>query len=152
MDHRIRSFKEYFAPWNIELSAEAISHLNQGQIIQIVGAGWTIKVLFGEDSQGEFMDFYAGHRMTNDRHARVYVDGTHQGLPTFLDFRIFTGDSQEDERREQEYQSHNRKVMELLDEKGFGISGQEHPSFLVQKYQLGVFPKDEADSSDEEET
>lgn len=152
MDQRIRSFKDYFAHWNIELSDEAIAHLKQGQIVQIVKAGWTIKVLFGKDAQGEFMDFYAGHRMTNDRHLRVYVDGTVQGLPTLLDFRICSDDPQEEERREQEFQSTNRKVMELLDKKGFGISGQEHPSFLVQKYQLGVFPTEESGAADQEET
>lgn len=152
MDHRIRSFKKYFAPWNIELSEEAISHLNQGQIVQIVGTGWTIKVLFSEDSQGEFMDFYAGHRMTNDRHVRVYVDGTVEGLPALHEGRICSDDPEEDERLEQEFQSTNRKIMDLLDEKGFGISGQEHISFLVQKYQLGVFPTNESGVADKEGT
>ena len=150
MDQRIRTFKDYFANWNIELSVEAISHLNQGQIVQIVGAGWTIKVLFGEDSHGEFMDFYAGHRMTNDRHVRVYVDGIVQSLPALLEGRICSDDPEEDERLEQKFQSTNRKIMKLLDEKGFGISGQEHLSFLVHKYQLGVFPMDESGAADKE--
>lgn len=42
--------------------------------------------------------------------------------------------------------------MDLLDEKGFGISGQEHISFLVQKYQLGVFPTNESGVADKEGT
>lgn len=150
MDQRIRTFLEYFAHWNIELSDEAISHLNQGQIVQIVKAGWTIKVLFGEDSQGEFMDFYAGHRMTNDRHLRVYVDGTVEGLPALHEGRICSDDPEEDERLEREFKSTNRKIMDLLDVKGFGISGQEHLSYLIQKYQLGVFPTDDSDAENEE--
>ena len=146
MDQRVNIFNEYFANWNIELSDDAVLDLDKGKIIQIVAAGWTIKVLFGEDVQGKYMDFYAGHRMTNDRHVRVRGDGSTKWLPTLSEMRLSSHDSEEDERLEQEFRDANLQVMNLLEKKGFGIRGHEHPSFLIQKYQLGVFSSEVSDA------
>ena len=151
MDQRESFFNEYFANWSIELSDDVVLDLEEGKIIQIVAAGWTIKVLFDEDNQGKYMDFYAGHRMTNDRHVRVRSDGSTKGLPTLSEMRLCSRDPEEDERLEQEFQASNRKVMNSLEEKGFGIRGQEHPSFLIQKYQLGQFSSDESDATKNED-
>lgn len=140
-------FNDYFAHWKIKLSDDAISDLRHGRILQIVKAGWTIKVLFGEDVQGPYMDFYAAHRMTNDRHLRVRCDGNVKGLPTMCGLRLCSSDPEEDERLEQEHQSANQRVITLLDEKGFGTNGQEHLSFLIQRYQLGAHPQDESETT-----
>ena len=150
MDKRVCYFNDYFSHWKIELSDVSIRDLNQGKIVQIVQAGWTIKVLFDDDAQGKYMDFYAAHRMTNDRHVCVHIDGSVQNLPALLEGRICSDDVQEDERLEQKFKAANRKIMKLLNEKGFRINGQEHPSFLIQKFQLGVMSIDDTEFPKEE--
>lgn len=139
MDKRIQIFTEYFSNWEIELTDDIVAALNEGQVVQIVNSGWTIKILFAEDEESKYMDFYAAHRMTNDRHHRVRVDGSLDWLPAFnIGMRVISEDPEEDARLEKEYREHDQNVMKMLNKKGFGITGTEHTSFLVQKFQAGV--------------
>jgi hypothetical protein len=63
-------FNDSFAHWEIRLPSDAVEHRKRGKIVQ---AGWAIWYLFGFDEKGEYLDYYASHRMTNDRHVRIYA-------------------------------------------------------------------------------
>ena len=132
MDKRVQIFDEGFSHWDISLSKDMVSALEAGNIVQIVKNGWTIKVLFDEDDTGKFMDFYQSHRMTNDQHYRIRADGTAEFLPALHDWSLVPAGLQS------KYRDDDERVMKMLNEKGFGVTGSEHPSFLILKYQSGV--------------
>jgi hypothetical protein len=72
--------------------------------------------------------------MTDDRHVRIYEDGTEESLPAITTFRVVSGD-----RREDEYREHNRRVGRMLEEKGFGIEGDEPGSVWMNRYlRMGI--------------
>lgn len=117
-------FAEAFSLWGISLSEESIVERRRGEIVR---AGWAISYLFGCDEKGEYLDYYASHRMTNDRHVRIHADGTSQGLPAILDLRAGSENPDEDARLRQEYFAKNRAVAEMLRNKGFGQGEHEPP-------------------------
>jgi hypothetical protein len=88
-------FNQTFAHWEICLLAEAISERKRGKIVK---RGWAIWYLFGSDGCGEYLDYNASHRMTNDRHVRIYADGNTEDLPTLVSFRRCSEDPVEDAR------------------------------------------------------
>ena len=61
-------FNEAFAAWDIRLPEETIASKQRGKIVK---AGWVIWYLFGSNEHGWYLDYYAAHRMTNDRHVRI---------------------------------------------------------------------------------
>ncbi len=113
-------FNSYFSSWGIRLSPDDIANRRRGKIIK---EGWGIWYLFGSDEKGEYLDCYASHRMTNDRHVRIYASGQAEGLPTIQEFRLCSQDAEEDKRLEAEYYAQNQRVASLLQEKGFGMWG-----------------------------
>jgi hypothetical protein len=123
-------FNATFAHWDIRLPSEDIANRRRGKIIK---AGWAIWYLFGSDEKGEYLDYYASHRMTNDRHVRLYADGQEEGLPTIRDFRLSSQDPDEDRRLEAEYYAENQRVAKLLGDKGFGVAGDEPGGVLVNR-------------------
>lgn len=123
MDEIETRFNATFSHWNIYLSPDDIAQRRCGKIVQ---AGWAIWYLFGSDKSSEYLDYYASHRMTNDRHVRIYVDGRCEALPTVQEFRQASEDPEEDARIEAEYYAENRRVAELLEAKGLGLRGMSH--------------------------
>jgi hypothetical protein len=113
-----RAFTQQFAPWNITLSATALAQQTSGSI---AAYGWHIHYLFGADERGLYLDYYASHRMTNDRHLRLYTDGTTLDLPAILEAYVYAADATEAQKRqaEQEYYAHNQRVLAELRRKGF---------------------------------
>jgi hypothetical protein len=71
-------FARRFAYWKITLPQADIDGKRSGHISQ---AGWLIQYCFGNDETGEYMDYYAAHRMTDDSHVRIYDDGKEKSLP-----------------------------------------------------------------------
>jgi len=112
------AFAEYFERWNISLPVEMGYDSAPGRISQ---QGWRIQYLTGEDEKGCYLDFYASHRMTNDRHVRIYESGHIQHLPSCLEHVIYSAGASEAEKQqaEQEFRDYNRQVKRLLEEKGF---------------------------------
>ena len=111
-------FEDYFANWHITLPTKSLANRSRGEIHQ--GDGWWIQYLFGGDERGEYLDFYAKHRMTNDRHLRIYEDGTQVDLPAewgwfAYDLKV-PGDY---ERARRERDEHNQRVRDELRRKGF---------------------------------
>ena len=101
-------FGKYFAHWGIQLPAEAVVKRERGELVQ---AGWSVRWLFGTDDDGEFLDFYAVHRMTNDRHVRIRENGEMVHLEAMADFMVVG--------KEDEYYRRNRRVARMLKRKGF---------------------------------
>jgi hypothetical protein len=126
-----RSFRLTFYRWGIALPPEDVRERRRGKI---VAARWAIWYLFGEDERGGYHDYYASHRMTDDRHVRIREDGAEERLPTVSTFLIRSPDPTEDARREAEYLEHNRRVGRLLEEKGFGIAGDEPGGVQMNRY------------------
>jgi hypothetical protein len=117
LEHVKRAFEEYFSHWSIELPEETMATRSRGEIRQ---AGWTIRFLFDRDGDREYLDFYAMHRMTNDRHARIYEDGQVEHLESIWDTSVHNPEIPGDEERaRREYIEHNRRVSEALKKKGF---------------------------------
>ena len=116
------TFNDSFSNWEIRLPPEAVEQRERGKIVQ---AGWAIWYLFGSDGKGEYLDYYASHRRTNDRHLRIYADGICENLPTISSFRRASEDPKEEARLDAEYFAENQKISQMLDEKGFGLQGDE---------------------------
>ncbi len=109
-------FAEEFAMSGICLPEEDVEGRQRGKIIK---DGWEILYLFGSDELGEYLDYYASHRMTNDRHVRIYSDGQRKDLSSLRDFRQVSQDPQENIRLKEEFYAENRQVLTMLKEKGF---------------------------------
>ena len=124
-------FKEEFSPWNIELPEEDVRQRRRGKVIE---QGWAIWYLFGSDERGEYLDHYASHRMTSDRHIRIWEDGTEEYLPVVSSMRPASRDPEEDARLATEHFVENRRVSKMLEEKGFGIEGDEPFSIGINRY------------------
>ena len=126
-------FNESFRNWHIRLPREAIKARQRGKIVE---AGWTIWFLFGADASGEYLDYYSSHRMTNDSHVRLYDDGRVEGLESLWDMHSTSDDPDEAARLEDEFWDHNERVARLLEDKGFGLQGDEHGSAIVRRGEL----------------
>ena len=115
-------FASRFAHWAIRLPEDHVAQRRRGKINQ---AGWTIWFLFGKDDRGEYLDYYASHRMTSDEHVRIYADGEVEELEALLSLRLTSQDPEDDRRLEAEYFAENRRISNMLEEKGFLLSGDE---------------------------
>ncbi|MDE2902095.1 MAG: hypothetical protein OXP73_03605 [Chloroflexota bacterium] len=123
-------FSQSFQVWRIQLPREAVEQRRRGKIVE---AGWTIWYLFGSDDSGEYLDYYSSHRMTNDSHVRIYADGRVVGLESLWEMRTSSDDPDEDARLKDEFWAHNERVARMLEEKGFGLRGDEHGSAIVRR-------------------
>jgi len=126
-----RQFNEIFSHWNIQLPCEVVEQCGRGRIVQ---AGWAIWFLFGSDTEGEYLDYYSSHRMTDDSHTRIYENGAVEELPAINSFRCVSPDPEEDARREAEYFAKNQEISRMLEEKGFGPTGNEPGGVLINRY------------------
>ena len=124
-------FRDHFAPWSTSIPPGHVQQRRRGKILE---AGWAIWYLVGKDERGEYLDYYASHRMTNDRHIRLREDGAEEHLPTISTMRTASQDPEEDERLAAEYLEENRRVAKMLEEKGFGIEGDEPGGVLINRY------------------
>jgi hypothetical protein len=125
------AFATDFSHWGITLPPENVRERRRGKI---VAAGWTIWYLFGHDERGEYLDYYASHRMTNDRHLRIYESGQVESLPAINSMRLASSDPEEDARLEAEHREEQSKVARILEEKGFGIEGDEPGGIQINRY------------------
>ena len=116
MNHIETQFNRDFAHWDIVLPPDDIINKRSGKICK---RGWIIRYLFGSNQNGEYLDYYASHRMTNDRHVRIYANGESEQLPAISGSRASSQDPQKDKELEQEFYEKNRRVAEMLSQKGF---------------------------------
>ena len=113
-----KAFARDFTHWDIRLPAEAIASRQQGKLFK---AGWIIECLFGYEGKAEYLDYYAVHRMTDDRHVRIHSNGHCESLEAPRDLFGYPEGADEDAERqaEEEFYAYNRAVYEKLREKGF---------------------------------
>ncbi|MEM2097992.1 MAG: hypothetical protein QXI70_07535 [Methanothrix sp.] len=109
-------FAKRFEHWNLRIPEEDLAERRSGFIQD---KGWLIQYCFGDDEAGEYMDYYAAHRMTDDEHIRIRADGSVESLPALSSMRLRSEDPEEDRRLEEEYYRYNREVARMLVEKGF---------------------------------
>lgn len=110
------TFAKHFAHWKITLSEEDLKDRRSGYIQE---AGWLIQYCFGKDETGEYLDYYAAHRMTDDSHVRIYADGSEESHPALSSIYLVSEDPVEAKRLKDEYYARNREVSKMLSLKGF---------------------------------
>lgn len=138
MDERERlreRFNREFATWEIELPSDALS---PGRVLLIVKRGWTIWTRFDIDAEDgrEHLDCYSMHRMTNNSHVRWYADGEEEHLPAMAGGFGYREDATaaEKEAARARFLADNQAVEKLLEEKGFVMTSEAHPSARVSRY------------------
>lgn len=114
MSRIAEAFARYFATWEISLPDSNLTNRERGDIRNI-------QFLFDRNRRGEYLELYATHRMTSDRHHRIYEDGTIEDLEACVDMVLYPIDATEEQQREatQRVRDHNAKVLSDLDRKGF---------------------------------
>ena len=129
------AFNRTFANWEIRLPPDAVASRQAGKIVQ---RGWTIWFLFVSDGDAEHLDYYASHRMTNDRHVRIHADGSEEDLEALSEFHVVPkgASPEEAEQAKSDFYARNRAVAKMLDEKGFFLQGDEHGRASVRRYLL----------------
>lgn len=118
MNELMRIFAEKFSRWGIELPAECIESKVPGRILK---DGWRILFCFGQDARGDYLDYYASHRMSDDQHIRIYADGATLELAALVGGYISSADPAEAKRCEQEFYDFNEGVLRELSAKGFNL-------------------------------
>jgi hypothetical protein len=116
MNQIAQAFRADFANWGLEIPPEALASREPGFI---QAAGWLIQFAFGRDSRGEYLDYYASHRMTDDFHVRLYETGRRQRLASIAGMYVTSSDPGEARRLEAAYLRRNKRVARKLAAKGF---------------------------------
>jgi len=76
------AFNRYFANFNIRVEA---GEVRVGSRRDIRTRGWRITFrVMPDDAGSPSLEFYATHRMTNDRHVRIWADGHVEELDAIL--------------------------------------------------------------------
>lgn len=128
-----------FANWGLILPPDDVAARRRGKICD---QGWAIWYLFDRDERGEYLDYYSAHRMTGDVHERVYEDGSLEYLDTMLEFGRCSDDPVEHARLKAEELAEQRRVAQLLEEKGFGLDGDEPGAVQINRV-LRVMDREE---------
>jgi hypothetical protein len=112
-----RYFRDYFRPWDITLPSRDIALRAAGHIFE---RGWHIYYVWGTDDGEEYLEVLAQHRMTNDRHFRVFASGRAEYLPAPAEFYSYGPEATEAKKdaAKREYFEHNRRVYSDLRERG----------------------------------
>jgi len=93
----------------------------QGTPGSITKQGWLIQFCFDSDDGGEYLDYYAAHRMTDDSHVRLHADGREEPLPAIETMFLTSEDPAEARRLAEANEERNRAVLESLAAKGFDM-------------------------------
>lgn len=131
---RIRArFEQAFERWSLRLPPTAVAKREGGHLYE---AGWHIGFLWGEDEGGLFLEYLAQHRMTDDRHVRIYADGREEWLEAASGLiGLPAGCSAEERRRiEAEAAAKRRRIYRELREKGLlPPHGQNLPALGINE-------------------
>jgi hypothetical protein len=81
------AFDRYFANFDITIEPDEVEVGRRGEIL---AKGWRIAFRVDPDDAGSpGLEFYATHRMTNDRHVRIWADGYEEKLEAIREFYGF---------------------------------------------------------------
>lgn len=109
----INQFNEYFKHWQVILPEAGMEMTDQP--VRISHSGWWITIRFGADGGSPWMEIYAQHRMTNDRHLRFHVDRDCEQLST-LDEPVFIPEGATAEEEAAIHQAAKLRYRELFRE------------------------------------
>lgn len=127
-------FTEYFQHWNISLPPDSVTARAPGHIFE---HGWHIGYLWGAENGDEYLEVLAQHRMTDDRHFRVFASGRVEDLPAPAQFYGYGPNATDEEKvqAEREYVEHNRRIhTELRDLGLLPPVGQNLPAHEINEY------------------
>ncbi len=107
------TFNDYFVNFDIRIDE---GDVQVGHRREIRAQGWRILFRVDPDDAGSpSLEFYATHRMTDDRHARIWADGHLEELDAIHESYGYDPKVPGSrETAEAEYLRHNRKVAEHL--------------------------------------
>jgi hypothetical protein len=109
--------KAAFADYVTDLGVDLPSDIEPSGVIK--QAGWDIRYVFGRDGDRGCLEVYAIHRMTNDRHLRIYDDGTITTLETVSEGVTYNPDIRGDrERAERDRKASDDRLIADLKKKG----------------------------------
>jgi hypothetical protein len=74
----VEAFNSTISHWEIRLPPNSVETRGPGHIFQ---AGWHIGWIWGAADGEDFLEYFAQHRMTNDRHYRIWTSGRVEALP-----------------------------------------------------------------------
>ena len=118
-----KSFKKYFGDTEYsELPEELfVNKVEEIDHIPYVGGVWCGNYKLCCENGEYFLDFYASHRHTNSRHARILENGEIKSLENYWEFGyvLYKDDPERTEKERNEMIEKNRKVSEVLKRKGF---------------------------------
>lgn len=127
-------FTRYFQNWKISLPPDAVEARKPGHIFE---RGWHVGYLWGAENGEEYLEVLAQHRMTDDRHFRVFASGRVEDLPAPATFYSYGPDATEGERAraEREYVEHNRQIHAQLRDLGLlPPAGGNLPALEINEY------------------
>lgn len=114
-------FAEYFAHWSIELPPGAEAARARGTIHK---KGWTIRYRFDSEDGDTFLEFYATHRMTNDRHVKITSLGEDEHLDAIDGMIVYDPKTPGSEEKARERnRKHNEAVVAELERKNLYPAG-----------------------------
>ncbi len=126
-------FDERFAPWEVALSADAIATKTAGSLRQQNGSG-LIRYVFGNNSKGDYLEYYSFHRIGGDSHGRIYETGEYERLDTLQTMYFVSDDPQETERNKSEMHERNQRLLADLEKTGLLSGGPVPGSFQMNAY------------------
>ncbi len=115
-------FNAYFAHFDIRIGPDEVVVGARREIRQ---RGWRILLKIVPDDSGlPSLEFYATHRMTNDRHVRIWADGHEQHLDAIEELYAYDPKVPgAQETAHEAYLKHNRRVAEQLRASGLYPDG-----------------------------
>lgn len=127
-------FAEVFEPWGVTLPEDDARERRGGHLEQQGGSG-SVRYVFGGDERGEYLEFYAFHRIWGDHHARIRESGELEGLAILqTGYPIDPDDPEVAARNQREMVEHNRKLLDELERAGLLSGGPVPMSFTVNSY------------------
>ena len=127
-------FSAIFEHWELELPEADVAARSGGFLRQKNGSG-SVRYVFGRDRKGEYLEFYAFHRIWGDRHARIYASGEVESLDVLFTMHLVDPDDPEvTARNQREMQERNARLLHQLEEAGLLTGGPVPVSFTVNAY------------------
>ena len=118
-----KTFKRIFGDSEYAELPEDLEIDKVGEIDHIpqVGGVWNGNYKLCKENDSYYLDFFASHHQTNSRHERILENGEIKSLENYWEFgyRIYENDPERTEREKNEMIIRNRKVGEILKNKGF---------------------------------
>ncbi len=119
-------FAAYFTNWNLRLPRNAAALEEPGTVAD---DGWVVRYVFDSDRGERYLEFYATHRMTDDRRVRIWGSGKTRSLETLRTMYAYRPEIPGDqERAAREHRELNVRIASELEELGL------HPVGNVNAY------------------